>query len=84
MAGKISMINGIMIQAIQKIISLLILLISICKSIAYVTYFLADYMGTRKYIKIEHDGYKVKYDPAKDRMGEVKYFIAVKNRSGCR
>jgi hypothetical protein len=39
-------------------------------------------MGTRKYVKIEHDGNKVEYDPAEDRMGEIEYFIAVKIDQG--
>lgn len=39
-------------------------------------------MRTREYVKIEHDGYKVEYDPPEDRMGKVEDFIAVKVDQG--
>jgi len=77
MSRKISLINGKCILSIQKINYLLILLSSICMSITDVTYFLANYVRACKNIEVKNNRNKVKNDSSKDRMGKIKYFIAI-------
>lgn len=77
-AGIISIIKGMIIQAIQKITSLIILFRSISIPIIETTYLLPYDMRTGKYIKVESNRNRIKKYSAKNSMSEIENLITVK------